>query len=76
MYSPKDIWSSNGHLLQTPSVVYVAVFLVAGILGYILKGRRKQAEGKQPPWLVERIPYITNTYQYWTDMESFLDRAG
>lgn len=76
MSSPKDLWAAHGHPIQGTSVVYVAVLLVAAILAYVSRGRMRQIEGKQPPWLAERVPYITNTYQLWTDMETFLHRAG
>lgn len=29
----------------------------------------------QPPYLKETIPFISNTYQYLTDMGAFLDRV-
>lgn len=30
---------------------------------------------RQPPWLGEDIPFVSNTYLYLTDMGNFLDRA-
>lgn len=44
-----------------------------GLILLLVFWRRK--ETKHPPWLEEDIPFISNTYQYLTDMGKFLERA-
>lgn len=41
----------------------------------ILISRRLSNNEPQPPYLKEAIPFVSNTYQYFTDMGAFLDRA-
>jgi hypothetical protein len=47
----------------------LALLLVAFIFGM------SPAAQKKPPMLRETIPYISNTYQYMADMNTFLSRA-
>ncbi len=49
-------------------VIAVIVAVVARILW------RSRSNG--PPMLPETIPYVSNTYQYMTDMRTFLSRAA
>lgn len=34
------------------------------------------ASSDRPPMLRDLIPYVSNTYQYMTDMRTFLGRVG
>lgn len=61
MYGPQDIWIGNGHLFDGHQVLLVAVVLGAVVISYV--ATRKQSQGKQPPWLTETIPHVTNIYQ-------------
>ncbi|KAI1139192.1 cytochrome P450 [Hypoxylon sp. FL0543] len=49
------------------------IFVLSSVLVIVLSRIRKNEP--QPPRLKETIPFITNTYQYLTDMGTFLDRA-
>lgn len=49
--------------------------LVALVLVFLVLGLKLSPRGKQPPYLRERIPYVTNTIQYLTDVGTFLDRV-
>ncbi|KAI1809745.1 cytochrome P450 [Poronia punctata] len=49
------------------------VVLLASVLLFI--ALRWQASHLEPHFLPETIPFISNTYQYLTDMKTFLDRA-
>ncbi|OTA83400.1 hypothetical protein M434DRAFT_83944 [Hypoxylon sp. CO27-5] len=47
--------------------------LLTGLLVSLLRLLHKNEP--QPPYLKETIPFISNTYQYLTDMGAFLDRV-
>jgi hypothetical protein len=60
--------AANAAERPTILVALVLVFLVSGLL-------KLSPREKQPPYLKERIPYVTNTIQYLTDVGTFLNRV-
>lgn len=58
------------HVAERPTIL-TAVALVVLLSGLLQLSSR----GKQPPYLKERIPYVTNTIQYLTDVGTFLNRV-
>jgi hypothetical protein len=52
----------------------VAVALTVLTLLAVLRFTRGPS-GREPPRLKETIPFVSNTYQYLTDMGGFMDRA-
>jgi hypothetical protein len=61
-----DIVTTSGSIGLPLGLIFIFVS------GYLIL-RRREDDG--PPWLPEKIPFVTNTYEYLTDMGSFLDRA-
>jgi len=50
------------------------IFVTLSVLALVVRVLRP-ASGNQPPAMSDRIPYVSNTYQYLTDMKSFMKRA-
>ncbi|KAK8040181.1 Cholesterol 7-alpha-monooxygenase, partial [Apiospora rasikravindrae] len=49
--------------------------VVIGILASWLVSRARRIATREPPYLGESVPYISNTYEFLTDMTTFLKRA-
>ncbi len=57
-------------LLKPHLAVAVALVVLLGAATYLWPGKPNAA-----PALRDAIPYVSNTYQYMTDMKTFLWRA-
>ncbi|KAH8659972.1 cytochrome P450 [Xylariales sp. PMI_506] len=57
--------------MQSPPAITIISGLTLAVLAYSYWPRSTDL----PPALPDTIPYVSNTYQYMTDMRNFLDRA-
>ncbi|KAI5862347.1 cytochrome P450 [Durotheca rogersii] len=62
------------HLERSLAIPFTIV-LLSGVLLITFVFRLLGKNEPQPPYLWEAIPFVSNTYQYLTDMGAFLDRA-
>jgi len=60
------------HAPSNNAIIFSAALVILAAL--IALGRRGDGE-REPPSLPDTIPFITNTFQYLTDIGHFLDRA-
>lgn len=65
--------------MMPEDLVTVAAWML-GVLLFVVSAFSALRTGrtttrKEPPWLRDTIPFVSNTWQYLTDMQGFLDRA-
>lgn len=53
----------------------ILAVIVITILASWLVIRTQKAAKSEPPYLAEAVPYISNTYEFLTDMATFIKRA-
>lgn len=72
-HAPLPSWVQR--YAETPPRVSVSIAAAIIILVLSTAFYLWSAKGDRVPALPDRIPYIFNTYQYMTDMRTFLARA-
>lgn len=58
---------------QYPTGVWLGIL---GLIVVFVYGSLQRRKNTGPPWLRERVPWISNTWQYLTNMQAFLESSG
>lgn len=67
--------SKNPFVIMSPGQLAVCLFISILLATCAYRYFRRWDKVGDAPWMKETIPYVTNAWQYLTDMQGFLDRA-
>ncbi|KAJ5019015.1 Cholesterol 7-alpha-monooxygenase [Colletotrichum sp. SAR 10_99] len=70
--SPADL----PHVFYSNATILHLSWLILPLISILFLSRIFRKKAAEPPSLPERIPYVSNTYQYLTDNHGFLKRAA
>ncbi|KAF4925828.1 Cholesterol 7-alpha-monooxygenase [Colletotrichum viniferum] len=64
------------HVFYSNATILHLSWLILPVISILFVSRIFRKQAAEPPSLPERIPYVSNTYQYLTDNHGFLKRAA